>query len=171
MNKPTSFDPGRAFAASDGREALHRGRDDLPFVELGDGSHLQLLQVDLGQGLWVVNVRFEPGCTIAKHYHTGPVFAVTASGSWHYLEYPDQINSAGSYLYEPAGSVHTLTAPGAGDGPTTVWFAVFGANVNLDENDQVLSITDAASVLGVYRGLCARAGLSSEGVIVVGAPQ
>jgi hypothetical protein len=25
--------------------AMHRGEDDLPFVSLGDGTHIQLLQV------------------------------------------------------------------------------------------------------------------------------
>ena len=31
--------------------AIHRGEDDIPFVSLGDGTHLQLLQVDIEQGL------------------------------------------------------------------------------------------------------------------------
>ena len=38
--------------------ALHRGEADLPFVDLGDTGLLQLLQVDLANGVWVVRNRF-----------------------------------------------------------------------------------------------------------------
>ena len=41
--------------------ALHRGESDLPFVDLGDGSDLQLLQCDVEAGLWVIRTRFQPG--------------------------------------------------------------------------------------------------------------
>lgn len=150
------------------RPAILRTRDDLPFVDLGDGSHLQLLQVDLAQGLWVVRMQFDPGCTIDRHYHTGPVFAFTLSGRWRYKEYPDAINQPGSYLFEPAGSVHTLeTAPGSSE-PAHVWFAVHGANVNLDADGQVKTVLDAASVLNAYRALCEASGQSSQNVIVFG---
>jgi len=92
-------------------EALHVGENDLPFVDLGDGTKIQLQQVDLTQGLWVLRTKFSPGYQVATHYHTGPVFAVTFTGSWHYREYPDVVNTKGSYLFEPAGSVHTLIVP------------------------------------------------------------
>jgi quercetin dioxygenase-like cupin family protein len=60
--------------------AIHRGESELPFVALGDGTHLQLLQVDIPSGLWVVRTRFEPGVTIPTHRHTGPVYAFTLAG-------------------------------------------------------------------------------------------
>ena len=41
-------------------EAVHIGESDLPWVDIGDGSLLQLLQADLNQGLWVVRIRFQP---------------------------------------------------------------------------------------------------------------
>jgi len=138
------------------RAAWHIGAScALPFVDLGDGSALQLLQVDLGTGTWISRVRFQPGCTIDRHYHTGPVYAVTLSGHWFYLEYPEAVNGPGSYLFEPAGSVHTLTVPADQDQPAEVWFAVAGANVNIDGTGQVTSIVDAATVLTVYRELAA----------------
>ena len=133
--------------------AIHRGEDEIPFVSLGDGTHLQLLQVDEEQGLWVVRTRFDAGVTIPRHKHTGPVFAFTISGSWKYLEYPD-VNTAGSYLYEPAGSVHTLTVPADNDGMTDVWFAIYGANLNLDADGNVESVVDAGLVRDSYFALC-----------------
>lgn len=94
---------------------IHRGEEELPFVSLGDGTHVQLFQVDFESGLWVVRTKFEAGVTIPTHKHTGEVFAFTLGGSWKYLEYPE-VNTAGSYLYEPAGSIHTLTVPAENEG-------------------------------------------------------
>jgi 2,4'-dihydroxyacetophenone dioxygenase len=150
------------------REAMHLGIDELPFVDLGDGSAMQLLHVDLNQGLWVVRMRFQPGHRVARHYHTGPVFAVTTKGAWRYLEYPQYVNRPGSYLFEPAGSVHTLDVPADQDGETEAWFAVFGANVNLAPDGQVALVIDAARVLDTYRALCAMTGRSADKVLVFG---
>ena len=83
--------------------AILRHAEDLPWVDLGDGSILQLLQVDIDQGLWVIRTKFKPGMTVQTHKHTGAVYAFTMSGSWKYLEYPDDVNLPGSYLFEPAG--------------------------------------------------------------------
>ena len=104
-------------------QSLHRGENDLPFVPYQEGVLFQLLQVNTETGLWVIRVRFEPGVTIQRHRHTGEVFAFTIRGSWRYLEYPD-INVAGSYLFEPAGAVHTLHVPATNKEITDVWFAI-----------------------------------------------
>lgn len=155
--------PGGMIPAHGLTEAIHIGESDLPFVDGGDGTQIQLLQVDLNQGLWVVRTRFAAGQRVSKHYHTGPVFAVTFSGCWYYEEYPDYKNTAGSYLYEPAHSVHTLLV---GDEPTDVWFAIYGANVNVDENDNITGVTDAQSILGAYKALCEAQGKSWDKVII-----
>lgn len=144
-------------------EAIHIGESDLPFVETGDGGSLQLLQVDLNQGLWVVRTRFAAGQKVSKHYHTGPVFAVTLSGCWFYEEYPEYKNTAGSYLYEPAHSVHTLCV---GDEPADVWFAIYGANVNVDDDNNITGVTDAQSILAAYQGLCEAQGVTCEKLII-----
>ncbi len=144
-------------------EAIHIGETDLPFVDAGDGTQIQLLQVDLKQGLWIVRTKFPAGQKVSKHYHTGPVFAVTFSGCWYYKEYPDDKNTAGSYLYEPAHSVHTLMV---GDEPTDVWFAIYGANVNVDEHDNITGVTDAQSILAAYQGLCQAQGKSCDKLII-----
>jgi len=147
--------------------ALHRGEADLPFVDLGDGSTLQLLQVDLDQGLWVLRTRFQPGYRVQTHRHTGTVLAFTTSGRWHYLEYPE-VNTAGSYLFEPAGSTHTLVVPEDNDEVTEVCFAISGANLNLDADGRVESVLDAALILKIYLVLCAAQGFDHPAVI--GAP-
>jgi hypothetical protein len=144
--------------------ALHRGVAELPFVDLGDGSTLQLLQVDVDAGLWVIRTRFQPGYLVQTHKHTGQVFAFTLSGSWKYVEYPE-INTAGSYLYEPAGSIHTLMVPGENTEPTDVWFAIYGANLNLDAEGNITSIVDAGGIRDAYFALCAAQGYERPDVI------
>jgi hypothetical protein len=144
--------------------ALHRGEGDLPFVDLGDGSDLQLLQCDVEAGLWVIRTRFQPGYEVPTHKHTGEVFAFTISGSWKYKEYPE-VNTAGSYLYEPAGSVHTLTVPADQDGVTDVWFAIRGANLNLDDDGNVTMVIDAGVIRDFYVASCEAMGLPRPSVI------
>jgi 2,4'-dihydroxyacetophenone dioxygenase len=144
--------------------AIHRGERDLPFVDIGDDTELQLLQVDIPAGLWVVRTRFRPGVTIPTHKHTGPVYAFTLSGRWKYLEYPE-VNTAGSYLYEPAGSIHTLTVPPDVEGITDVWFAIYGANLNIDTAGNVISVVDAGFIRDLYFAMCEAQGLGRPAVV------
>ena len=104
--------------------------------------------------MWVIRTRFAPGTTVQKHKHTGEIFAFTSSGSWYYLEYPNDINRIGSYLYEPAGSVHTLHVPESNTEDTEVCFVMNGANLNLNSKDEVESVLDAGSMLDVYYSMC-----------------
>lgn len=144
--------------------AMHRGSDELPFVDIGDGSRIQLLQVDIDTGLWVIRTRFSPGYQVQTHKHTGEVFAFTLSGSWKYAEYPE-VNRAGSYLYEPAGSIHTLVVPEDNTEVTDVWFAIRGANLNLDPDGNITSVLDATLVRDGYLLLAEAAGVPNPPVI------
>lgn len=152
---------------TDAPAALHRGEVDLPFIEFGPGQELQVLQVDLDVGLWVIRNRFAAGTQVQTHRHTGAVHAFTTSGSWKYAEYPE-VNTAGSYLFEPAGSTHTLVVPASNTEVTDVRFVIYGANLNLDASGQVELVVDAKLVLDFYRAMCAEVGVSDPPVI--GAP-
>jgi 2,4'-dihydroxyacetophenone dioxygenase len=148
--------------------ALHRGEADLPFVDLGDAGQLQLLQVDLANGVWIIRNLFAPGTTVQMHKHTGHVHAFTQTGRWHYLENPEAVNTAGSYLYEPAGSIHTLHVPEDNEGTTDVWFAIHGANLNLDASGAVEMVIDAGFMLEFYLALCEQQhGVTDPPVIVI----
>ncbi len=143
---------------SDLTEAIHLGHDELPFVQAGAGVELKLVMVDIDQGLWIIRNRFAAGTQVQKHRHTGQVFGYTLSGAWKYAEY-DYVNRAGSFLYEPAGSEHTLTVLDAADQDnpgdvTDVWFQMYGSNLNLDAEGNVESVTDGAGVLAAYYHLC-----------------
>ena len=75
------------------------------------GIHIQPLRLDAERGEWVFMAVCAPGCYLPIHYHTGTAQVYTLQGRWCYREYPDQPQTAGSYLYEPAGSVHTFYTP------------------------------------------------------------
>lgn len=149
-------------------ETQHVGDADLPWAEAGDGSAIQLLHIDLSVGLWVSKTRLPPGYRVMTHYHTGLVYAVTLQGSWFYAESPHAVNSPGSYLFEPAGSRHTLVTPKDQKGDTIAWFAIYGANINLDEKGNVVSVLDAKAVLDLYRGYCKALDLDCSKLIVHG---
>ena len=141
--------------------AVHVAADELPFVDIGDGNQLKVLQVKEREGLWIVENIFQPGFEVPTHRHTGPVWGYTTSGEWKYKEY-DYVNRAGSFLYEPAGSVHTLTCVEA---DTRVWFHMYGANLNLDADGNVESVTDGAGTLAAYYLLCEAQGLPRPNVL------
>jgi 2,4'-dihydroxyacetophenone dioxygenase len=147
--------------------AIHRAEGDLPFVTFPDSVRMQLLQVDLANGVWVVRSLFPPGVTIQTHKHTGHVFAFTRAGCWYYRESPEAVNVAGSYLFEPAGSVHTLQAPADNEGATDVSFVIHGAILNLTPEGNVEAVIDAASVFSGYRALCQSEFGTSDPPVVV----
>jgi len=142
--------------------AVHIGADELPFVDIGDGSKLKVIQVKEREGLWIVEDIFQAGYEVQKHRHTGPVYAYTTSGAWKYKEY-EYVNRAGSFLYEPAGSVHTLQCV---ENDTHVWFQIYGANLNLDEQGNVESVIDGALTLSAYYALCEAEGHPRPNVLV-----
>ena len=145
-------------------EAFHLGEEEIPWVDTGTGVELKLVQADIEAGLWIVRNRFAPGVAVQKHRHTGQVYGYTLTGAWMYAEY-DYINRAGSFLYEPAGSEHTLTVPEDNTEPTDVWFQIYGSNLNLDADDNVESITDAEGIYTAYMAMCEAQGLDRPNVL------
>ena len=143
-------------------QAVHLGADDLPFVEIGGGNKLKVLQVDANEGLWVVENIFQRNYEVQTHRHTGPVYGYTTSGAWKYKEY-NEVNRAGSFLFEPAGSVHTLTVL---EDDTHVWFQMYGVNLNLDADGNVESVADGAGSLAFYLAMCEQMGLPRPNVLV-----
>ena len=143
-------------------EAVHLGKDDLPYVDIGDGSQLRVLQVKPKEGLWIVENIFQAGYEVDTHKHTGPVWGYTRSGAWKYKEY-EYVNRAGSFLYEPAGSLHTLQCI---EDDTQVWFQMYGSNINLDAEGNITSVVDGAMTLEFYLAMCADLGLAKPNVLV-----
>ena len=149
------------MTVTDAPLALHVGADDLPFVDIGGGNLLKVICVRESEGLWIVENVFQSGFEVMTHRHTGPVYGYTTSGAWKYKEY-DFVNRAGSFLYEPAGSVHTLQCV---EDDTRVWFQMYGANLNLRPDGTVDSVTDGPGTLAAYYAICEAAGLPRPAVL------
>ncbi|MEO6126503.1 MAG: 2,4'-dihydroxyacetophenone dioxygenase family protein [Ilumatobacteraceae bacterium] len=130
----------------------HATETDTPWVDI-PGGQLRLVHADIAAGVWVVANRFEPGMAVTRHRHTGPVFAWTTAGCWMYAEYGVRYE-AGSYIHEPAGSIHTLVVPADNTEVTEVFFVIHGANLDLDVDGNITGIIDATSIGQAYRYLC-----------------
>jgi 2,4'-dihydroxyacetophenone dioxygenase len=158
------------FVALPRGELLTVNEHKIPRIEnaLGPGVHFKPLRLDLEAGCWVVLAFFSPGAVVPLHYHTGIAEVYTLAGSWHYLEHPDQLQTAGSYLYEPGGSVHTFVCPKTNIGETVLFVRVEGANVNFTEDGQFHSILDATLIKSLTPQLAEAQGLGAFDYIVGG---
>lgn len=103
------------------------------------GVHVSPCYLDPDNGVWVIYARFDAGTLLPRHFHTGVVHFFTTAGAWNYVEHPADVQTAGSYLFEPAGSIHTFSSEEGTEG----LMVVEGANVNLNEDDSLMFIMDA----------------------------
>ncbi|GEO01528.1 2,4'-dihydroxyacetophenone dioxygenase [Novosphingobium sediminis] len=144
-NAPVSFLPQD--------ELLTLNVNDIPILKdgAGPGISFQPLMIDAEAGVWVVMGIFAPGITMPTHLHTGSVHGYTLKGSWFYSEYPDQVQVPGSYLYEPASSMHTFEVPATNTEDTVVLFIVHGSNIGFTDDGQFHSTLDAATVLDLIK--------------------
>lgn len=154
------------------KQSFHADTENLPWAENWAGDpriRLKLLMADIEGQRFAVRMQFAPGLTVAPHKHTGEVHAFTTAGQWTYLEYPDSPpNVAGSYLFEPPGTTHTLQVAADNAGPTDVLFVIYGAMLHLDEAGAVVGVTDAESCLLEYPRLLAEQGTSVPERIAIG---
>ncbi len=139
--------------------ALHVGVDDVPWVEnhLFPGAQFRLLQADVARGIYVMAGRLPGNLEVGTHRHTGAVHMFTLAGAWKYHEH-EYVNRAGSYLYEPPDSVHTLYVLPGGETTETLSI-VYGETEYLDADGQIVSVSNAATNLANYYESCERAGL------------
>jgi len=115
-----------------------------------DGVTLTPLFLDRENGVWVLYGKFEPGTVLPSHFHTGTVHFFTTKGRWNYAEHQQDPQTAGSYLYEPGGLIHTLTVPADAPEAAEGFMVVNGANVNFIDGEYH-SITDAGSLADMFQ--------------------
>ena len=153
-------------------QSFHAASDELPWAEAWAGDpriKLKLLMADIEGARFAVRMVFEPGVLVAPHKHTGEVHAFTLAGEWAYLEYPDSPpNTAGSYLFEPPGSTHTLKVADHAGGVTDVLFVIYGAMLHLGDTSEVVAVTDAESVLREYPQLLREQGQPLPAAVSLG---
>ncbi len=131
--------------------------EEIPLLKdaIAPGIHIQPLRLDPDHGQAVLIATLAPGCELPVHYHTGTAEVYTFQGRWEYREYPAQPQTAGSYLYEPGGSVHTFFCPEDNTEDTVVLLWMEGAQINFAEDGSLASIVDATSIQYVTEQLSA----------------
>jgi 2,4'-dihydroxyacetophenone dioxygenase len=139
--------------------ALHVGIEDVPWVpnHLFPGTEYRLLQADVARGVYAMSGRLPGGLEVGTHRHTGAVHMFTLAGAWKYHEH-EYVNRAGSYLYEPPDSVHTLYVL-PGDETTETLSIVHGETEYLDGAGDIVSVSNAATNLANYYASCEQAGI------------
>jgi hypothetical protein len=145
--------------------ALHVGIDELPWVTNGRvGGRMRLLQVDADAQMSVTHGLLPAGLAVGTHRHQGPVQMWTMSGSWVYREH-EYVNRAGSYLYEPIGSIHTLYVPEQEDAFSEVLSIVYGDVEYLDADGEVISVSNWKQTMKDYFEGCEAAGLPRPNIM------
>jgi len=110
------------------------------------GVKVQPLYLDIQNAVWVIHIKFAPGTVMPTHFHTGCVHMWTLAGTWHYAEYPDQPQSAGSYLYEPCGSIHQPVVPASNTEDVEAFIYQTGTNIHFDEDGNYMETLDAGVI-------------------------
>jgi len=123
---------------------IHR-EPGIDFGHFYPGMKLWPLYIDAEAGTWVLYARYGGGTRLPVHFHTGQVHFFTTKGRWNYAEYPDDPQTEGSYLYEPPGSVHSLSIPDDVD-VMEGFMVVSGVNINFDEDGNYLGTDHAGSM-------------------------
>jgi len=134
--------------------------DDASVPWMDGGNHLyKVLRVEHDTGVRVLRLLLPPGFQSPRHRHTGHSYGYTISGAWGYEEYGSRY-SAGSLIYEPVGSTHTLIVFADNQEATDVVFLSRGANETFDGNGEVLYVTDTEDLLDDYYRRCDQAGVA-----------
>ena len=153
-------------AAINDPPTLNLSADDFPYATFFPGIEIKVYRVDLNANAYTLVSRFAPGTTLPKHKHFGEVQAYTIRGRWHYLEY-DWYATAGTVVYEPALSTHTLHVPEEEKEPAEVFFTVSGGMALLNDKGQVMMLEDAAQMLQRYKDALKYGGHDTVPPIVV----
>jgi 2,4'-dihydroxyacetophenone dioxygenase len=136
--------------------------DDIPWVPQASGVWFRPLRISLGPGTWTNLIRVAGHGTVGLHRHVAPVEAWVVGGRWRYLEH-DWAARPGSYVYEPAGDVHTLAT--LGDEETVTLFSVHGPIEYLGPGGEVDHVETAETKLRRYVDFCASHGIQVAPVI------
>lgn len=138
-------------------ESGHINHNDLPWVDQGFGIEMKVLRVCDATGSWVIMNRFPAGTQLPTHRHSGAVIAYTLQGQWGYLE-SDFTAVAGSVIFEPANTAHTLKVADDATELTIVFFTIEGSLTHFTDDGTIWGISDGHTQLADYIRLAAEQG-------------
>ena len=133
--------------------------DERLWVPNGPGRWSRPLCLNVSQGYWVHITKVTKAGVVSRHRHPAPVHGFVIEGKWRYLE-RDWVATAGSYLYEPPGDVHTLVVD-EGDTMKTL-FHNTGALLYCDETGKTIGSTDVFDRVKAARNHFEEVGLGTD---------
>ena len=133
--------------------------DERLWVPNGPGRWSRPLCLNVSQGYWVHITKVTEAGIVSRHRHPAPVHGFVIEGKWRYLE-RDWEATAGSYLYEPPGDVHTLVVD-EGESMKTL-FHNSGALLYCDEDGKTIGSTDVFDRVQAARNHFEEVGLGSD---------
>jgi 2,4'-dihydroxyacetophenone dioxygenase len=128
-------------------------------VPSGPGRWNRPLCLNVSQDYWVHFTKVTQAGVVSRHRHPAPVHGFVLEGRWRYLE-RDWVATAGSYLFEPPGDVHTLVVD-EGDYMITL-FHNTGALLYCDEQGRTVGSTDVFDRVAAARKHFESVGLGSD---------
>jgi len=117
------------------------------------------LLLNTTEGEWVNLLRVRRSGVLSRHRHPAPVHGYVIKGSWRYLEH-DWRATAGMYVFEPPGEVHTLVCD-ANDEMITL-FNVRGALIYFDDALKPCGFDDVHTKIDLCRQHYQAVGLGAE---------
>ena len=97
--------------------------DERVWVPQGEQIWFRPLLLDTVTGVVANLLRVRRGGNLGRHIHNAPVYGYVIKGAWRYLEH-DWVASAGMFVYEPPGEVHTLVVDCASEANEMITFFV-----------------------------------------------
>lgn len=111
------------------------------------------------QGEWVNLLRVRKAGMLSRHRHPAPVHGYVIKGAWRYLEHSWKA-TAGMYVFEPPGEVHTLVCDEADEMITL--FHVCGALIYCDESGRTVGFDDVHTKIEMCRRHFESCGLGGD---------
>ncbi len=121
--------------------------DERIWTPQADGVWFRPLLLDTVTGQWCNLLRVRKAGVLTRHRHPSMVTGYVIKGSWRYLEHAWEA-TAGSFVYEPPGEVHTLTVD---EGEMITFFHVVGAMIYFDAEGATVGYDDVFKKIDMCR--------------------
>lgn len=134
--------------------------DERVWVPQAPNIWFRPLMLNRHQGQWCNLLRVRRSGVLSRHLHTNPVHGFVIKGSWFYPEH-DWIATAGSYVFEPPGEIHTLTVPDDCEEMIT-FFNITGCMLYLDADNRQVGFEDVFTKIDMCRKHYTAVGLGAD---------
>lgn len=135
-------------------------QDERMWVPQAENVWFRPLMLNRVGGGWANLLRVRRAGVLSRHRHPAPVHGYVIKGSWRYREH-DWVATAGAYVFEPPGEIHTLVVDENVEEMIT-FFNISGAMIYLDDKDRTVGYEDVFTKIDMCRRHYAKAGLGAD---------